>query len=36
MPEQERKQIQKKGGGGDQADADAGQVSATSKAAELK
>ena len=36
MPEQERKQIQKKGGGGDQADADAGQVSSTSKAAELK
>jgi ubiquitin-like protein Pup len=37
MPEQERKQVQKKGGGGgDQADADAGQVSATSKAAELK
>jgi ubiquitin-like protein Pup len=35
MPEQERKQVQKKGGG-DQADADAGQVSATSKAAELK
>ena len=36
MPEQERKQIQKKGGGGDQGDADAGQVAATSKAAELK
>jgi len=36
MPEQERKQVQKKGGGGDQADADAGQVAATSKAAELK
>ena len=35
MPEQERKQVQKKGGGGD-ADTDAGQVSATSKAAELK
>jgi ubiquitin-like protein Pup len=36
MPEQERKQVQKKGGGGDEGDADAGQVSATSKAAELK
>ena len=36
MPEQERKQIQKKGGGADQGDAEAGQVSATSKAAELK
>jgi ubiquitin-like protein Pup len=36
MPEQERKQVQKKGGGGDHTDADAGQVSATSKAAELK
>ena len=36
MPEQERKQVQKKGGGGDQGDADAGQVAATSKAAELK
>ena len=35
MPEQERKQV-KKGGGGDERDADAGQVSATSKAAELK
>jgi ubiquitin-like protein Pup len=35
MPEQERKQI-KKAGGGDQHDADAGQVSSTSKAAELK
>jgi ubiquitin-like protein Pup len=35
MPEQERKQIQKKGGG-DQTDPDAGQVSSTSKAAELK
>jgi ubiquitin-like protein Pup len=35
MPEQERKQVQKKGGG-DQPDADAGQVSSTSKAAELK
>jgi prokaryotic ubiquitin-like protein Pup len=35
MPEQERKQV-KKGGGGDQSDADAGQVSSTSKAAELK
>ncbi len=35
MPEQERKQV-KKSGGGDQNDADAGQVSSTSKAAELK
>jgi prokaryotic ubiquitin-like protein Pup len=35
MPEQERKQVQKKGGGDDR-DADAGQVSSTSKAAELK
>ena len=35
MPEQERKQV-KKGGGSDHGDADAGQVSATSKAAELK
>ena len=36
MPEQERKQIQKKGGGGEDSDADAGQVTSTSKAAELK
>jgi ubiquitin-like protein Pup len=36
MPEQERKQVQKKGGGGDQGDTDAGQVRSTSKAAELK
>jgi ubiquitin-like protein Pup len=36
MPEQERKRVQKKGGGGDHGDTDAGQVSATSKAAELK
>ena len=36
MPEQERKQVQKKGGDGDQPDVDAGQVSSTSKAAELK
>jgi prokaryotic ubiquitin-like protein Pup len=36
MPEQERKQVQKKGGGGDQSDGDAGQIAATSKAAELK
>jgi prokaryotic ubiquitin-like protein Pup len=36
MPEQERKQVQKKGGGGDERDADAGQVTSTSKAAELK
>jgi prokaryotic ubiquitin-like protein Pup len=35
MPEQERKQV-KKSGGGDESDADASQVSATSKAAELK
>jgi prokaryotic ubiquitin-like protein Pup len=35
MPEQERKQV-KKAGGGSESDADAGQVSATSKAAELK
>jgi ubiquitin-like protein Pup len=35
MPEQERKQV-KKSGGGDESDADAGQASATSKAAELK
>jgi ubiquitin-like protein Pup len=35
MPEQERKQV-KKSGGGDEHDADAGQASATSKAAELK
>ena len=36
MPEQERKQVQKKGGDGDRSDADAGQISSTSKAAELK
>ena len=36
MPEQERKQVQKKGGGTDEPSDDAGQVSATSKAAELK
>jgi prokaryotic ubiquitin-like protein Pup len=37
MPEQERKQVQRKGGGADQGgDADAGQVTSTSKAAELK
>jgi prokaryotic ubiquitin-like protein Pup len=36
MPEQERKQVQKKGGGADDSDADAGQVTSTSKAAELK
>jgi prokaryotic ubiquitin-like protein Pup len=36
MPEQERKQVQKKGGGDDSTDADAGQVSAASKASELK
>jgi ubiquitin-like protein Pup len=37
MPqEQEQKKIQKKGGTGDGGDADAGQVTASSKAAELK
>ena len=36
MPEQERKQVQKKSGGGDESDVDAGRVSATSKASELK
>lgn len=37
MPqEQEQKKVQKKGGGGDETDADAGQVSSTAKAAELK
>ena len=36
MPEQERKQVQRKGGGGEESDADAGQVTSTSKAAELK
>ena len=36
MPEQERKQVQKKGGGDGTDEADAGQVSATSKAEELK
>ena len=36
MPEQERKQVQKKGGDGDQSDSEAGQVTSTSKAAELK
>jgi ubiquitin-like protein Pup len=35
MPEQERKQVQRKGGGED-ADADAGQVSSASKASEIK
>jgi len=35
VPEQEQKRIQKKGGGGGE-DADAGQVSGSSKAAELK
>jgi ubiquitin-like protein Pup len=34
--EQEQTKVQKKGGGGDEADADAGQVSSTAKAAELK
>jgi ubiquitin-like protein Pup len=37
MPqEQEHKRIQKKGGGADEAAADAGQAQKTSKAAELK
>ena len=36
MPEQEQKRIQKKGGSDDAATEDAGQVSASSKAAELK
>ena len=36
MPEQEQKRIQKKGGGGDSESTDAGQVSASTKAAELK
>ena len=36
MPEQEHKRIQKKGGSDDAATEDAGQVSASSKAAELK
>ncbi len=35
MPEQERKQAQRKGAGGE-SETDAGQVSATSKASELK
>ena len=35
MPEQERKQVQRKGGGDGEA-GDAGEVTATSKAAELK
>ena len=35
MPEQEQKKVQKKGGGGE-SDADAGQVTSSSKAAELK
>jgi ubiquitin-like protein Pup len=36
MPEQEQKRIQKKGGGGGAAGEDAGQVTGTSKASELK
>ncbi|MEA2438421.1 MAG: prokaryotic ubiquitin-like protein Pup [Thermoleophilaceae bacterium] len=37
MPEQEQKRIQKKGGGsGDGDDGDAGQVTGSTKAAELK
>jgi ubiquitin-like protein Pup len=36
VPEQERKQIQKKGGGAGETSEDAGQVTSTSKAAELK
>jgi prokaryotic ubiquitin-like protein Pup len=34
--EQEQKKVQRKGGGGDETDADAGQVQSSSKAAELK
>ena len=36
MPEQERKQIQKKGGGAGESSDDAGQVGSASKASELK
>jgi ubiquitin-like protein Pup len=36
VPEQEQKRIQRKGGGGTDPAEDAGQTSATSKAAELK
>ena len=37
MPqEQEQKKVQRKGDGGEQGDADAGQVHSSSKAAELK
>ncbi|MGH2679356.1 MAG: ubiquitin-like protein Pup [Actinomycetota bacterium] len=36
MPEQERKKVQKPSGGKEPDESDAGQVSATSKAAELK
>ena len=36
MPEQEHKRIQKKGGSGDESADDAGQVTSSSKAAELK
>jgi ubiquitin-like protein Pup len=36
MPEQERKQVQKKGGGDGESSEDGGQVSATSRASELK
>jgi ubiquitin-like protein Pup len=35
MPEQEQKRVQRKGGG-DESEADAGQVSSSSKASELK
>jgi len=34
--EQEQKKVQRKGGAGDEGDADAGQVRSSSKAAELK
>jgi ubiquitin-like protein Pup len=34
--EQEQKKVQRKGGGGEHSDADAGQVQSSSKAAELK
>jgi prokaryotic ubiquitin-like protein Pup len=36
VPEQEHKRVQKKGGGEGRDDADAGQVTSQSKAAELK
>ena len=36
MPEQEQKKIQKKSGGGGETEGDAGQVTSSSKASELK